>query len=213
VQISISNGFREIALAALHGLKALRTPSLRARILGEVTEACLLQSGMSPEDVHQAMGHFVEVPLEVLQASSSILLPLHTVVMAFFVFFFACRIMQALAPAQVGGGSGVASSQPNGGRRRSVALAALTSVISRRNSSGAFLMLPHGLNASSTPLPTLSTRNVSNLATTRTLSALKVLRGALQLAQRGGDGSMVRTLCSSCRSLILRGLYVYVCFC
>jgi hypothetical protein len=50
----------------LHGLKALRAPSLRGRVLGEVTEAQLLQGGLTPEDVHLALGHYFDVPLEVL---------------------------------------------------------------------------------------------------------------------------------------------------
>ena len=83
--------------------------------------------------------------------------------------------------------------QSRGGRRFSVALAASASIIPRRNSAGGILMLPHGLPASSTPVPGLSTNRVARLASARSISALKTLRGALQLAQRGGDGAMVRS--------------------
>ena len=41
--VAISNGFREIALAALHALKELRTPSLRARVFTDVIDAQLAQ--------------------------------------------------------------------------------------------------------------------------------------------------------------------------
>ena len=41
--VAVANGFRDVALSALHGLKDLRSPSLRSRVYTDVVYAQLLQ--------------------------------------------------------------------------------------------------------------------------------------------------------------------------
>ena len=102
------------------------------------------------------------------------------------------EILQTLAPAGSSANAPARNQQPRGGRRFSVALAAVSSVVARRNSTGGILMLSHGLPSATTPVPALTASCVARLAAARSISALKTLRGALQLAQRGSDGAMVR---------------------
>ena len=54
--IAAANGFREVALAAVHGLKALRSPSLRARVYTDVADAQLTQVRRRRRDARGGRG-------------------------------------------------------------------------------------------------------------------------------------------------------------
>jgi len=157
-------GLFDVAYSAIKTVHADKTSSPASQILSDIVDAQLLVYTTSIQDAHQLLGHFVEIPVD---------------------------IINTLAIVEQGeqdskGKDGMPKTRT---RRQSLAQAMSVGFVPKRNSLGDALMLPggHVYGSAESPIPSLTPEIMLKLSHYRREAAMKPLRRCLATCRSLGD--------------------------
>lgn len=173
-QAAVQCGLYDVAHAAVHAVHEDKNSSGAALVLADVIDAQLLVACLSLEDAHQAVGHYVEIPADVIIA-----------------------IAQAESGDAPGSGSPDATGKPRvRTRRQSVAMAMIPGFVPRRSSAGKALMMA-GSMVQGTEIPAINGDMVAAIIKRRRVAALKPLKRCLTTAANLRDNSVLCELAAT----------------
>lgn len=162
-QVAVHHQLWDVAHTAVRAIHTDKTTSPAGQILADIVDAQLLVGCLSLQDAHQSLGHYVEIPQDVIAT---------------------------LAIQEQGQTEQTASNDINRPkirtRRQSVATAMSVAFVPRRSSTGKALMQPSNFPyGKPIPQPTISI--INTLIESRRLIAMKPLRRALIMARNYGN--------------------------
>ena len=158
-------GLFDVAYSAIKTVRADKTSSPASQILSDIVDAQLLVFTTSIQDAHQLLGHFVEIPVDIINTLA---------------------IVEQGEQESKGGKDGMPKTRT---RRQSLAQAMSIGFVPKRNSIGDALMLPGGhiYGSAESPIPSLTPEMMLKISHFRREAAMKPLKRCLATCRSLGD--------------------------
>lgn len=164
-QAAVHCGLFDVAYAAIKTVHADKTSSPASQILSDIVDAQLLVFTTSIQDAHQSLGHFVEIPIDIINTLA---------------------IVEQGEQESKSSKDGMPKTRT---RRQSLAQAMSVSFVPKRNSLGDALMLPggHVFGSVESPIPSLTPEMMLKISHYRREAAMKPLKRCLATCRSLGD--------------------------